>query len=566
MVAISVIIPTYNRAGLLRKSLGALSRQTQPTTDFEVIVVIDGSTDETAAMLAGLATPYALRVLTQPHGGQHTARNTGIAVANGQYCLFLDDDVVAEPDLVAEHFRAQRHHGNVVALGRLDLALPPGAPGFVRAYAEGWRNHYDGLESSSRSPGWADCYGGNLSVPRRTLLEMGGFAPDLPRCHDVELGYRLEQAKLPFIYLPRAAGRQIEEKDTRALARVFERSGATWFTLYERHPAMLPELLGGFNAVRRREVILRRLLLALDLPVGPLALLGGLIPGRRRTKWHCFLHRYCYWRGVRRSIPNRDTWRRLTHGTTILMYHAFAEAGEQAGRYVVLPRRFAAQLRWLKWLRYRPLTLDQYLECRREHRLPPTRAVVITIDDGYADARTVASPILSRYGFPATVFVVTQAVGLTNGWSTHAELGGRRLLSWPDIRALRDANVQFGAHSRTHPLLPSVPVARAHEEIAGSRGDLEREIGSPVTTFAYPYGAYDSTVEAVVQQAGLQAACGADLGFNHAGTSLYRLRRTAVDGTDSLLRFAVKVSLGVAGGADRQRRTHVVGHAERASW
>lgn len=548
MFDVSVIVPTYNRAAMLRACLEALGRQTLPRAEFEVLVVIDGSTDDTPAVLAGMTTPYALRVLSQAHGGQHTARNAGIAAANGEFCLFLDDDVVADPGLVAEHLAAQRHHGGAVVIGRIDLDLPSGADAFVRTYAEGWRHHFAHLEAT-RSPGWMDFYGGNVSVPRSVLLALGGFTPELPRCHDVELGYRLARAALPFVYAGRAGGRQVEHKDGLALAKAFELSGSTWLTLYERHPGTLPHLLGSFNAARRREVMLRRLLLAFDVPPGLLALAGRLLPrGRVARRWYFFLHRYCYWRGVRRSNRNRETWRRLTSSTAVLMYHAFAEHEEPASRYVVPARRFAAQLRWLKRLGFRPLTLEQYLVCLRERRLPPPRAVVITIDDGYADARTVALPILRRYGFPATVFVVTQAVGLTNQWSTRRELAGRRLLSWSEIRALADQNMAFGAHTRTHPLLPSLPVARARDEIAGSRADLEREIGGPVVAFAYPYGAYDPTVESVVRETGLYGACRADGGLSHPGMSPYAIRRVAVHGGDSLVRFAVKLWLGDAAG------------------
>ena len=562
MVAISVIIPTYNRAARLRACLDSLARQTQPASEFEVIVIVDGSTDETGETLSGLRTPYSLQVRWQSNAGQHVARNEGIEAAKGQYCLFLDDDVLADPALIAEHLHAQQRHGGVVAIGRIDLELPSTADGFVRAYGEGWRDHYTELGEAAQPPSWVDCYGGNLSVPRSALMAVGLFAADLPRCHDIELGYRLAQSKLPFVYLAEARGRQVEDKNTRALAAAFERSGAAWFALYTRHPGMLGPLLGEFNVARRREVLLRRLLLALDLPTTLLASVGRVLPGRNAaTKWHFFLHRYSYWRGVRRSIRDRDTWRRLTSGTPILMYHAFAVDGEAPSRYVVSPRRFAAQLRWLRRLGFQPLTLEEYLAYRREDRLPPARAVVLTIDDGYRDACTVAAPILRQYGCSATIFLVTQAVGRTNDWSAREELAGRPLLSWSDIRAMQSATVQFGAHTRTHPLLPSIPPARARDEIVGSRLDLEREIGRAITTFAFPYGASDPTIEAVVRESGLLGACGAKAGLNHPATSPFRLRRVAVHGTDSLGRFLVKLWLGdVPNMRQRRKRSGVRNH------
>src|SRR5262245_27959567 len=114
MIEISVIIPTYNRAERLRACLEALNRQTQPGSDFEVVVVVDGSTPETFQLLASLTTPYTLVVISQNHLGQCQALNRGVEAARGRYCLFLDDDMLASPQLIAEHLRVQRLHDKVV--------------------------------------------------------------------------------------------------------------------------------------------------------------------------------------------------------------------------------------------------------------------------------------------------------------------------------------------------------------------------------------------------------------------------------------------------------------------
>src|SRR5438128_6012175 len=79
--ALTVIIPTYNRVEFLRACLESLRLQTQPPSDFEVVVVVDGSTDGTRELLGSLATPYRLRAIYQQNCGQHIARNSGAAVA-----------------------------------------------------------------------------------------------------------------------------------------------------------------------------------------------------------------------------------------------------------------------------------------------------------------------------------------------------------------------------------------------------------------------------------------------------------------------------------------------------
>ena len=545
MIEISVIIPTYNRAQQLRICLDALSSQTQPDADFEVVVVDDGSTDTTSTLLETLKTPYTLRFLKQEHSGQQNARNRGAQAARGRYCLFLDDDIVADPNLVTEHLRVQRQHNGVVAIGQIPIALGATADGSVRYLAESWHAHYARLNRGIRRPSWRDCYGGNMSVPRASFFETGGFAVDLPRGEDVELGYRLERHGLPFIYVPHAIGTQDVCKKFRDRAADAQKSGAAWVKLYQRHPPMLSHLFGSFAEGSRREILLQRALLSLNVPPRLLAFIGPALAKRSWSyAWYRFLDNYCYWRGVRQAVPERDTWHRLTHGTPILMYHAFGGSNDSASRYVLPVRRFERQMAWLKKMGYEVISLEELLRCRRENRLPPARSVVITIDDGYADARTFAYPILRGHGFPATIFLVSDSVGRGNSWDTEGELAGRPMLSWSDIRALLSDNIQFGAHTRTHPALPSLSAEQARQEIEGSRADLESKLQVPIRIFAYPYGQYTSKDQAISEQAGFLGSCSVRSGFNTPKTPFHALRRIEIHGTDTLAHFALKLWLG----------------------
>ena len=93
-------------------------------------------------------------------------------------------------------------------------------------------------------------------------------------------------------------------------------------------------------------------------------------------------------------------------------------------RYVIPPRRFRLHLDWLR-VRRRPLLgLAEYVQGRHDRRLPPAGSVVITFDDGYADVATSAAPILSRFGVPATMFIVTGADG-KNDWDDRGPVSGR---------------------------------------------------------------------------------------------------------------------------------------------
>jgi peptidoglycan/xylan/chitin deacetylase (PgdA/CDA1 family)/glycosyltransferase involved in cell wall biosynthesis len=554
-VELSVIIPTFNRVERLRTCLEALTRQTQPMSDFEVIVIVDGSTDETMTMLAGFDPPYRLHYVWQENSGQGAALNRGIAEASGRFCLFLDDDIVAAPALVAEHLRAQRSTPSIVAIGQLGITLPAEADWYERAFAEGWQNRYESLNQGIGSLTWEDCYSGNLSVPREMLVACGGIATDLARGLDVELGYRLVKAGGVLVYIPGAAGCQAERKGFPELSRDAENAGFTDVALYQRDAAMLSQALGSFSGEGWRKLLLRRLLLALRVPPRWLAACGRLIrTPRRQRSWYAFVQNLCYWRGVRRAAAGTELWLRLTSGTPILLFHAIGAQTEQAGIFVMPRDRFAAQLAWIERLGYRAIGLDEFVGCLVDRRPPPARSVVVTFDDGYADTYTYAVPMLRRHRVPATVFLVSRSVGGANRWDEAGELAGRPLMSWTQVREMTEHGIRFGAHSRTHPNLTSVCSAEGTAEIAGSREDLERELGQPVSFFAYPFGLHDPAVQELVRRAGFTAGCTVDAGLNNLTTPLTALHRTEIRGTDSVVRLWLALWLGNPEAIWRRRR------------
>jgi peptidoglycan/xylan/chitin deacetylase (PgdA/CDA1 family)/glycosyltransferase involved in cell wall biosynthesis len=544
MIELSIIIPTHNRAARLRMCLEALGIQTQPASDFEVIVIDDGSDDGTPEMLAEIETPFALRVIRQTKSGQCAALNRGID-DSGRYCLILDDDIIPGPTLVAEHFHAQRESGGIIAVGQLSVRVSASAGWYGRWFAQRWREHYQHLNEAARAPTWQDCYSANLSAPRQALMEVGGFAVDLPAGFDVELGYRLQRSGIPMVYLPDACGEHGDEKTDYKLLSEDERSGRTMLELIRRHPELLPELVGGFWDTSQRAIALRRLLLTLHISPRLLVRLGPILRSERWDReWFRFVSTYAYWYGVQQAAPDRETWQRLTHGTPILMYHAFGKPGEPSSRFVLPGHRFAQQMAWLKRLRFHVLSLEDYLSYRRTNRLPPARSVVVTVDDGYADNYSVAYPILLRYGFPATIFLVSGYVGDANRWDGAGPLSGRALLSWSQIREMLHGGVSFGAHTRAHPILTTVSPDRARLEIAGSSSELEQELGYPILLFSYPHGKFDATTRSMVEQLGFSGACGVRTGMNTPATPEFELRRTEVYGTDSFLRFVLALWLG----------------------
>jgi GT2 family glycosyltransferase/peptidoglycan/xylan/chitin deacetylase (PgdA/CDA1 family) len=544
---ISIVAPTRDRSVLLGACLEALARQTFDPARFEVIVVDDGSVDGTPDLLGAAMTPYRLRTVRTTGLGAGAARNRGAALADAGLLLFLDDDVEPAPDLVSEHVAAHDDR-SVVGLGRLDTRVPPDAGGYARHLARWWARHDARLRSDPDRPEWPDCYSGNLSVERKAFEAVGGFAEDLARSDDVELGYRLRGAGQRFVYLEKAVATQTLDKPFRRLLDDAQRTGEVAPALYRRHPPMLPRLeIGRFGQARTRTRLARGLLVRTGLPEGLLATLDRVrLPDGPSDRWYAFVTNLAYWRGVRRRLAkpgDRETWRRLTVPPVVLMYHAFARDGETGSRWVVPTRSLAAQLRLLRWLGRTVVPLGELVDARREHRLPPAGAVAITIDDGYLDV-LAALPIFERARAQVTLFLVSDRLGRQNDWDRSGPLAGRPILAEEELAALDARLVSFGAHTRTHADLIESDLAEAQRQVEGSAADLAaHDLLSDPAIFAYPYGRSDARAMEIAR-ARFDAAVVTHPGFLDPAVPDHALGRIEVSGSEGLHAFALDVLLG----------------------
>ena len=453
--------------------------------------------------------------------------------------------MVAGPNLVANHIGLHKQWPRAVGLGAIGVRIHPRADWFARQFAHAWHHDQQLLAQGTHTPTWEDCYSGNLSVRRDLFLEIGGFAADLRRSEDIELGYRLAARDASFVYLTEAACVQDDGKTNRELTTDIEKAGASLVAICRRHPSLESILLGGVADVSLWEVALRHLLWSLR--ISPRLLTPNvlfLISSGAEHRWYRFIFRFAYWRGARRALPDSREWARIARGTPILAYHAFSYSSEPGAQYITPIKKFERQMAWLRRLGFCALRLDDYLVLRRENRPLPGRSVVITIDDGYADVATLAAPVLKRFGFPATLFVVSSLVGESNKWDASGELSGRPLLTWEQLRQLSDDGIQIGAHTRTHPVLVDLSPGSARVEIESSKEDLENALALPISVFAYPYGKSDTAVEKMAETAGFLGSCTVDGGLNTLRTPAHALRRLMVDGRWWLPRFLMAVCLG----------------------
>jgi peptidoglycan/xylan/chitin deacetylase (PgdA/CDA1 family) len=222
----------------------------------------------------------------------------------------------------------------------------------------------------------------------------------------------------------------------------------------------------------------------------------------------------------------------------VLVYHKVADVPPDA-RFpcnYVRPAQFTAQLRLLRRAGFHSVSFRQYLDYRRGKGRLPSRPIVISFDDGYRSNLEIAAPLLARFGFSATVFVVSEFIGRTNRWD--ADERQEPLLDAAEMRAMRALGIDFQSHTASHRRLTELSPAEALGELLESRVALEMVLGEQVFVVAYPWGDCNESTLRLAREAGYEAGVIVRRRINFDHTPLFELRRIGVNGDTSLSRFA----------------------------
>jgi peptidoglycan/xylan/chitin deacetylase (PgdA/CDA1 family) len=158
------------------------------------------------------------------------------------------------------------------------------------------------------------------------------------------------------------------------------------------------------------------------------------------------------------------------------------------------PEVFAGEMQALKQAGFHSITQQQLFEALYKGAALPSKPVLITVDDGYLDDIEQILPVLQREGLKATFFVITGRF----------HVGG--FMNEGQVRQLDQAGMDIGDHTHTHVDLRLLDPGERSRQIAGSRGELEKVLGHPVYSFAYPFGKYDDNVVEAVRRAGFTFA------------------------------------------------------------
>ena len=538
MTRFSVVIPTYRRRELVLRNVAALDRQ--QLRDFEAIVVDDGSDDGTAAALRDLEVSFPLAVIEQPNAGAAEARNVGARAAKGELLLFLDDDMEADPALLAEHERSHREGAGLVAG---DMPIHPDSPPNLLSWGVGrWaETRRERLLSAGEEIGVDDLLTGQISISREDFFRLGGFDTTFTReglfgGEDIDFSHRALKAGLKPVFNPDAISYQYYAVDPAAYLRRARETGRSEEELVLKHP----DQAGRFDSApafhtRRSRWLLGPLAAAPLWASWPLRSLAvALVRSGRRGP---FLGRFFF--GLRTMEHKRGA--RLARGelstgsAIVLAFHAVSDLSDDPvlAEYGVPPQRLAAHLDALSERGWSFIGLDELLAALDGRAVLPPRAALVTFDDCYVDLLDHGCEVLAERGIPAVAFAVAGLTGAGNEWDR--PLGARelRLLDADGLRRLSAGGVEIGSHAMTHRPLARLEPEEAAVEARESAARLEA-MGLPrPRALSYPHGESSPAVEAAVREAGYALAFTVTPGAVEVGADRWALPRTEVLASDS---------------------------------
>jgi GT2 family glycosyltransferase/peptidoglycan/xylan/chitin deacetylase (PgdA/CDA1 family) len=543
----SVVIPTHERRRRLVRNVSALARQS--FRDFDAIVVDDGSGDGSAEDLRQLDLPFPLAVIEQENRGAAAARNVGARAAAGEILLFLDDDMEAEPSLLAEHDRRHREGADLV-VG--DMPLHPDSPPGLLSWGVGfWAEaRRERLAAEGAEPGFDDLLTGQMSISRSAFEALGGFDSSFTReglfgGEDIDFGYRVIRAGLAVAYEPAAISFQYYDVDPADYLRRARETGRSEEELVRKHPEQAARLAGApsFHTRRSRWVL------------GPLTAAPAWVSWPLREAVIALVRSGLRGSLVRRLFFGLRTMEQLRGarmartgdrgpGATVLAFHAVADLSDDPvlAEYGIPPDRFARHLDALAGRGWRFIDLDALLASLDGRSRLPKKALLVSFDDCYLDLLDRASPILAERGIPAVAFAVAGLSGAGNEWDRSLGARALELLGTEGLRELSSRGVEVGSHGMTHRPISGLRREEAERELRDS-AELLETFGLPrPRAFSYPHGASNEAVAAATREAGYEVAFTVGPGRVERGADRWRLPRIEVLASDTPARLRLKLA------------------------
>lgn len=221
----------------------------------------------------------------------------------------------------------------------------------------------------------------------------------------------------------------------------------------------------------------------------------------------------------------------VPEGVSVLMYHMI---GNEPGNAAIMTEaNLRIQMNYLRDHGYHPITMQELYDYVTKGAPLPEKPVCITFDDGYLDSYTIVYPLMKEYGFPWTLFLITDDVGKPYNRMT-----------WDQLREMANSHtVTIANHTLSHPKLHNLATrAEKEKEIVEANKALKYQLGVDNVWLAYPYGDYDDEVIDICKKAGIKMAVTTDAGRVHVGSFPYDLKRAYIGNDISIARFSERLN------------------------
>lgn len=224
----------------------------------------------------------------------------------------------------------------------------------------------------------------------------------------------------------------------------------------------------------------------------------------------------------------------------ILMYHRI---GSRPGDGItVSPKLFEKQLAYLKKNNFQTISLQTWYEHFKTNKPVPPKNLILTFDDGYQDNLLIAAPLLKKYGFTATVFVVADQIGKFNNWDTVSHRHGAELMSIDELESWLAMGCEISSHGMTHAPMSLISLEQMSYEATESKKILETLFNIEVPFFCYPYGLLNKDSKKILKEAGYHGALAILQDASWSPIDLFAIPRIKISEQDNLFKFAWKVS------------------------
>jgi len=213
-------------------------------------------------------------------------------------------------------------------------------------------------------------------------------------------------------------------------------------------------------------------------------------------------------------------------GIPILIYHSIDNSNSNIS---ISPEIFVKQMGFLKAAGFQVISLSQLVSIVRPEMRASEKLLVLTFDDGLKNFYTAAWPILSQYGFSATIFVPTDFIGKESRWYADYGLKPLPMLDWQEIRELAKNGMDIQSHGCSHLKLTDLTLSEIEREVRESKKVLEKGLGKSIDFFCYPFGEVDRNIIETLKSAGYKGATCMDQGLYKVGDDPYLIKRQSLD-------------------------------------